>query len=74
MNPLQRFEHRLETVISGVFARAGLRIPPFRQVMAFHTRYMRTILERDPAAAVEAPLKVVVRQDGRRQEQTGRAQ
>jgi hypothetical protein len=49
---------------SGVFARAGLRIPPFRQVMAFHTRFMRTILERDPAAAVEAPLKVVVRQDG----------
>ena len=47
---------------SGVFARAGLGIPPFRQVMAFHTRFMRPILERDPAAAVEAPLKVVVRQ------------
>jgi hypothetical protein len=25
---------------------------------------MRTILERDPAAAVEAPLKIVVREDG----------
>jgi uncharacterized protein (DUF302 family) len=49
---------------TGVFARGGLGIPPIRQVMAFHTRYMRPILERDPAAAVEAPLKVVVRQEG----------
>ena len=29
-------------------------------MLTFHPRYMRTILERDPAAAVEAPIKVTM--------------
>ena len=36
---------------------ANLAIPQIRQVLAFHPRFMRTILETDPAAIVEAPLK-----------------
>jgi uncharacterized protein (DUF302 family) len=43
-----------------VLAAAGLDVPPVRQVLTFHPRYMRTILERDPAAAVEAPVKITV--------------
>jgi uncharacterized protein (DUF302 family) len=45
---------------TAVLAAAGLDVPPVRQVLTFHPRYMRTILEHDPAAAVEAPIKVTM--------------
>jgi uncharacterized protein (DUF302 family) len=36
---------------------AGLAIPQIRQLLAFHPRFMRRILETDSAGLVEAPLK-----------------
>ena len=57
-------EHRLlplaEIDTTAVLAATGLHVPAVRQVLTFHPRYMRTILEGDPAAVVEAPLKLTM--------------
>jgi uncharacterized protein (DUF302 family) len=42
--------------------RGGFRIQPIRQLLFFHPRYMRRLLERDPNAVIEAPLKLVIAQ------------
>jgi len=40
--------------------RGGFSIAGARQLLFFHPRYMVQILERDPSAVIEAPLKLVV--------------
>ena len=45
---------------TSVLASAGFTIPEVGQVLVFHPRFMRTILETDPAAVVEAPLKLTI--------------
>jgi uncharacterized protein (DUF302 family) len=45
----------------------GMRTGGMRQIMFFHPRYMKQILESNPNGTIEAPLKLVVMeaQDGR---------
>ena len=45
----------------------GMRIPGMRQILFFHPRYMKQILETNGNGGIEAPLKVIVmeRPDGR---------
>ena len=40
--------------------RGGFAIQSTRQLLFFHPRYMATLLENDPSALVEAPLKLVI--------------
>jgi uncharacterized protein (DUF302 family) len=40
--------------------RGGYLIAPVRQILFFQPRFMARILEADPAAAVEAPLKIAI--------------
>ena len=40
--------------------RGGFAISATRQLLFFHPRYMATLLENDPSALVEAPLKLVI--------------
>ena len=42
--------------------RSGFEIPPARQLLFFHPRYMKKLLSIDPNALIEAPLKLVVMQ------------
>ncbi len=46
-----------------LLAREGLNIQPARQLLFFHPRYMRRLLEADARAVQEAPLKIVVMAD-----------
>jgi len=41
----------------------GYQLPPARQLLLFHPRYMARLLAIDPAAIVEAPLKIAVLTD-----------
>jgi hypothetical protein len=43
--------------------RGGYAIARTRQILFFHPRYMVRLLGADPAALVEAPLKIVVMED-----------
>ncbi len=45
----------------------GMRIPGMRQILFFHPRYMKQILETNGNGGIEAPLKIIVmeRPDGR---------
>lgn len=70
------FEETLERLRAGIAAealwviaevdpqmllrRGGFAIPPVRQVLYFHPRYMARLLATNAAAVVEAPLKFVV--------------
>jgi uncharacterized protein (DUF302 family) len=40
--------------------RDGLDIPPARQLLFFHPRYASRVLAADPAALIDAPLKLLV--------------
>ena len=40
--------------------KGGFAIPPMRQYLFFHPRYMARILAADPRAAIETPLKLTV--------------
>lgn len=42
---------------------AGIDIKGLRQLLFFHPRYMKLLLETNPAAIIEAPLKMVVMED-----------
>ncbi len=46
-----------------LLARGGFCIRPTRQLLFFHPRYMARLLEADPAAILEAPLKIVVMEE-----------
>jgi uncharacterized protein (DUF302 family) len=43
-----------------ILAASGYEIPPIRQLLFFHPRYMARLLGVDPAAVIEVPLKLVV--------------
>lgn len=43
-----------------LLARGGYQIERTRQILFFHPRYMARLLEADPSALLEAPLKIVV--------------
>lgn len=43
-----------------LLAKGGYQIHPTRQLLYFHPRYMARLLATNPAAIVEAPLKLVV--------------
>jgi len=40
--------------------RDGIEIEPARQLLFFHPRYMKRLLDADPAAVLEVPLKFAV--------------
>lgn len=42
---------------------AGMEINGLRQLLFFHPRYMKVILDTHPAAVVEVPLKLVLMED-----------
>ena len=44
--------------------RGGIEIAPARQILFFHPRYMKRLLDAEPAAVLEAPLKFAVLSDG----------
>lgn len=46
--------------------RGGIEIEPARQLLFFHPRYMKRLLDADPAAVLEAPLKFAVLTEGGR--------
>lgn len=52
--------HEIDT--QKIIARAGIQSPGLRQILYFHPRFMKRVLEGNPAAVVEAPLKFVVRE------------
>jgi uncharacterized protein (DUF302 family) len=43
-----------------LLGRGGFGISPARQLLFFHPRYLVRLLEADPSALIEAPLKVAV--------------
>jgi uncharacterized protein (DUF302 family) len=45
-----------------LMARGGFEIPPARQLLFFHPRYLVRVLENDPNAIFEVPLKLIVMQ------------
>ena len=45
-----------------ILRRAGHGIPPTRQLLFFHPRFMTRLLAIDPNALIEVPLKLVVMQ------------
>jgi uncharacterized protein (DUF302 family) len=59
---IQRFDlwvlHEIDP--QALLARGGFAIRPARQILFFHPRYMVRILACDPAAVLEAPLKIAL--------------
>ncbi|BCM93274.1 hypothetical protein IAD21_05163 [Abditibacteriota bacterium] len=53
--------HEIDT--QAIIARAGIPSDGLRQLLYFHPRYMRRVLETNSAAVIEAPLKFVVREN-----------
>ncbi|HVI47300.1 MAG TPA: DUF302 domain-containing protein [Chitinophaga sp.] len=47
-----------------ILAAHNMHIPPVRQLLYFHPDYMKEIIDKDPAAVIEAPLKLVLRETG----------
>ncbi len=52
--------HEIDT--QTIVRKSGLEIPPLRQILYFHPRYMKRVLEGNAAAVIEAPLKFTVRE------------
>ena len=52
--------HEIDT--QAIVRRGGIEIPGVRQILYFHPRYMKRVVETDPRAIIEAPLKFVVRE------------
>lgn len=52
--------HEIDT--QKIIARAGVQSEGLLQILYFHPRYMKRVLEANPAAVVEAPLKFVARE------------
>lgn len=50
--------HEIDTQL--ILATGGYAIPPLRQLLFFHPRYMIRLLAVDPAAVIEVPLKAVI--------------
>ncbi len=46
-----------------ILASHGIPIPPLRQLLFFHPSYLKFILDTQPLAVLEAPLKVVLCED-----------
>ena len=44
--------------------RGGIEVEPARQLLFFHPRFMKRLLDADPAAVLEAPLKFATLTDG----------
>ena len=44
--------------------RGGIEIGPARQLLFFHPRFMKRLLDAEPAAGLEAPLKFLVLPEG----------
>jgi uncharacterized protein (DUF302 family) len=45
-----------------ILASHGIATGPVRQLLFFHPVYMQSLLENDPDAVIEAPLKLVLRE------------
>jgi uncharacterized protein (DUF302 family) len=45
-----------------ILQKHGIRIADFRQLLFFHPNYMNRLLEMEPHAALEVPLKIIVRE------------
>ncbi|WP_084803213.1 DUF302 domain-containing protein [Bradyrhizobium sp. NAS80.1] len=56
--------HEIDT--TALLARSGYEVGRLRQILFFHPRYMVRLLEANPAAVAEAPLKIVVMEEGGR--------
>lgn len=52
--------HEIDT--RKIIARAGVESLGLRQLLYFHPRFMKRVLEGNPATVIEAPLKFVVRE------------
>jgi len=52
--------HEINT--QAIIARAGVESMGLVQILYFHPRYMKRVLEGNPAAVIEAPLKFAVRE------------
>ncbi|HLO68360.1 MAG TPA: DUF302 domain-containing protein [Holophaga sp.] len=52
--------HEIDT--QGLVAREGHAIPPLRQLLFFHPRFLIRLLEECPGALTDAPLRVIVRE------------
>ena len=50
--------HEIDTQM--ILGRGGYAIPSTRQILFFHPRYMVRLLEADPSAVMEAPLRLLV--------------
>ena len=52
--------HEIDT--QAIVRRGGIEIPAVSQILYFHPRYMKRVVELNPRAIIEAPLKFVVRE------------
>ncbi len=57
--------HEIDT--QAILKKGGIEIGGLRQILYFHPRYMKQVLETDASAVIEAPLKFVVRESGENQ-------
>jgi len=51
-----------ETNTQAIIARASVQSMGLMQILYFHPRYMKRVLEANPAAVIEAPLKFAARE------------
>ena len=52
--------HEIDT--QAIVARSGIEISGVRQLLYFHPRWMKIVVETAPDAVIEAPLKFVIRE------------
>ena len=52
--------HEIDT--QAIVRRGGIEISGVRQLLYFHPRWMKTVVETAPDAVIEAPLKFVIRE------------
>ena len=52
--------HEIDT--QAIVRRGGIEIPGVRQLLYFHPRWMKIVVETAPDAVIEAPLKWVIRE------------
>lgn len=46
-----------------ILAKHGIAIKKFKQLLYFHPNYMKQLLETNPEAVIQAPLKFIVREE-----------
>lgn len=54
--------HEIDT--TAIMKNAGYTVGPIRQLLFFHPRYMKIIVDKDPDSVIRAPLKIALQSTG----------